>query len=145
MKLFFSILSVQKCLWKETKLAEIALQKCVCCYKMCGIFMENFAYCYLINSCYKNASNKHIFSNSVTVNHEGFTRSNICNFVWSCVSAQSVFGKKVPAHDMFTIGTPCIFSWKLRNRKIWGIFETRDLKMQFWSYEDLKTSFFCQF
>ena len=40
-------------------------------------------------------------------------------------------------------GTPSGFSWRLKIGQIWGIFKTKDLKIQFSRFEDLKKALFC--
>ena len=40
-------------------------------------------------------------------------------------------------------GPPSRFSWRLKFGHIWGIFETKELKIQILKFEDLKTVLFC--
>ena len=46
---------------------------------------------------------------------------------------------------VYIFGAPCVFFWNLKIGQIWGFFKTDDFKIQFLSFEDLKTPLSCDF
>ena len=61
--------------------------------------------------------------------------------IWS--SSDTPVAESLGIRQSLACGAPSGFSWRLKIGHIWGIFKTKDLKIQILTFEDLKTVLFC--